>query len=79
MHCKYLPVVPYNALENFSKAMYGATEGTYSAHIFRPVMERRGLARRKRSDSLAEFFSDLAGSEPVRRPDANVTPHIQVY
>ena len=32
------PAVPYNALENFSKAMYGATESTYSAHIFRPVM-----------------------------------------
>ena len=35
----YVPsVVPYNALENFSKALYGATGGTYSAHVFRPVM-----------------------------------------
>ena len=25
MHCKYLPVVPYKALENFSKALYGTT------------------------------------------------------
>ena len=33
--CPRLPV----PLENFSKAIYGATEGTYSAHIFRPVME----------------------------------------
>ena len=35
-----LSVVSYKALENFSKALYGTTEGTYSAHIFRPVMER---------------------------------------
>ena len=38
MHCKYLPVVPYKALENFSKALYGTTGGTYSACIIRPVM-----------------------------------------
>ena len=38
MHCKYLPVVPYNALEKFSKALYGTTGGTYSARVFRPVM-----------------------------------------
>ena len=25
MHCKYLPVVPYKALEKFSKALYGTT------------------------------------------------------
>ena len=40
MHCKYLPVVPYKALENFSKALYGTTGGTYSACIIRPVMVR---------------------------------------
>ena len=39
VHCKYLQVVPYKALENFSKALYGETEGTYSARVFRPVME----------------------------------------
>ena len=39
MHCKYLPVVPYKALENFSKALYGTTGGTYSACIIRPVMQ----------------------------------------
>ena len=33
------PVVPYKALENFSKALYGTTGGTYSAHVFRPVMQ----------------------------------------
>ena len=38
MHCKYLPVVPYKALENFSEALYGTTGGTYSACIIRPVM-----------------------------------------
>ena len=47
MHCKYLPVVPYKALENFSKALYGTTGGTYSACIIRPVMQEnitfRGL------------------------------------
>ena len=44
MHCKYLPVVPYKALENFSKALYGTTGGTYSACIIRPVMQ---LARKE--------------------------------
>ena len=38
MHCKYLSVVPYKALENFSKALYGTTGSTYSAQVFRPVM-----------------------------------------
>ena len=32
------PVAPYKALENFSKALYGTTGGTYSARFFRPVM-----------------------------------------
>ena len=32
------PVVPYKALEKFSKALYGTTGGTYSARVFRPVM-----------------------------------------
>ena len=31
-------LVPYKALEKFSKALYGTTGGTYSARIFRPVM-----------------------------------------
>ena len=31
-------VVPYKALEKFSKALYGATGGTWSARFFRPVM-----------------------------------------
>ena len=30
--------VPYKALENFLKALYGTTEGTCSAQFFRPVM-----------------------------------------
>ena len=38
MHCKYLSVVPYKALEKFSKALYGTTGSTYSAPVFRPVM-----------------------------------------
>ena len=38
MHCKYLSVAPYKALEKFSKALYGTTGGTYSARVFRPVM-----------------------------------------
>ena len=29
---------PIQALEKFSKALYGTTEGTYSARVFRPVM-----------------------------------------
>ena len=32
------PVVLYKALEKFSKALYGTTEGTCSAQFFRPVM-----------------------------------------
>ena len=32
------PVVPYKALENFSKALYGTTRGTCTARFFRPVM-----------------------------------------
>ena len=35
------PVVPYKALEKFSKALYGTTGGTYSARVFRPVMSYR--------------------------------------
>ena len=31
-------LVPYKALEKFSKALYGTTRGTYSARFFRPVM-----------------------------------------
>ena len=45
MHCKYLPVVPYNALEKFSKALYGTTGGTYSARVFRPVMRKLKLSK----------------------------------
>ena len=48
MHCKYLPVVPYKALENFSKALYGTTGGTYSACIIRPVMLNGGETGRLR-------------------------------
>ena len=36
--CTVPPVVPYKALENFSKALCGTTGGTYSARVFRPVM-----------------------------------------
>ena len=32
------PVVPYKALGNFSRALYGTTKGTCSARFFRPVM-----------------------------------------
>ena len=32
-------VVPYKALEKFSKALYGTTRGTYSAPFSRPVMD----------------------------------------
>ena len=35
------PVVPYKALENFSKALYGTRGGTYSARVFRPVIPER--------------------------------------
>ena len=34
-------VVPYKALEKFSKALYGATGGTCSARFFRPLMLQR--------------------------------------
>ena len=32
-------VVPYKALEKFSKALYGTTKGTCSARCFRPVSQ----------------------------------------
>ena len=45
MHCKVPPVVPYKALGNFSKALYGTTGSTCSARFFRPVMEHsKGLS-----------------------------------
>ena len=47
MHCKYLPVVPYDALEKFSKALYGTTGGTYSARVFRPVMLSASLYQKE--------------------------------
>ena len=37
------PVVPYKALGNFSKALYGTTGGTYSARVFLPVMVSEAL------------------------------------
>ena len=43
MHCKYLSVVPYKALEKFSKALYGTTGGTYSARVFRAVMQQHAV------------------------------------
>ena len=33
------PVVPYKALGNFPKALYGTTGGTCSARFSRPVMQ----------------------------------------
>ena len=38
-------VVPYKALEKFSKALYGVTGGTSSARFFRPVMTHGKLQR----------------------------------
>ena len=40
MQKKYwFPLFSYKALENFSKALYGKTEGINSTHVFRHVME----------------------------------------
>ena len=44
MHCKYFTLS--HALEYFSKALYGTTEDTYSAHVFRPVMVKVKIAKR---------------------------------
>ena len=41
---EFVPVVPYKALENFPKALYGTTGGTYSARVFRPVIRYWTLA-----------------------------------
>ena len=39
-HALQVPlVVPYKALEKFSKALYGTTGGTCRTRFFRPVME----------------------------------------
>ena len=40
------PVVPYKALGNFSKALYGTTRGTCSTRFFRSVMVLLSLKRR---------------------------------
>ena len=58
MHCKNLSVVPYKALEKFSKALYGTTGSTYSARVFRPVMFRpRQLNTWKGIDRTMEMFA----------------------
>ena len=43
---------PYKALENFSKALYGTTGGTYSACIIRPVMS----GSRSKMEILIEIY-----------------------
>ena len=48
-------VVPYKALENFSKALYGATGGTCSARFFRPVMLLGGQKFRFYSITIIPF------------------------
>ena len=42
------PVVPYKALEKFSKALYGTAGGTYSARVFRPVMTFQNIDKSTR-------------------------------
>ena len=37
------PVVPYKALENFFKVLYGTTRGTCTAQFFRPVIKKEIL------------------------------------
>ena len=37
------PVVPYKALENFFKALYGTTRGTCTAQFFHPVIKKEIL------------------------------------
>ena len=66
MHCKYLSVVPYKALEKFSNSLYGTTESTYSARVFRPVMavryQERGLVKttlKGRRSGVLERFNKL--------------------
>ena len=45
-------VVPYKALGNFSKALYGTTGGTCSARFFRPVMRMQYTAQMLLQDEL---------------------------
>ena len=40
--------VPYKALENFFKVLYGTTGGTCSAQFFRPVIKKEILKANKR-------------------------------
>ena len=53
------PGVPYKALENFSKALYGTPGGTYSARAFRPVMlpENENNASKSRYVKGVPFFN----------------------
>ena len=55
MQCKYLSVVPYKALEKFSKAFYGTTGGTYSARVLRPVMPLTAINIRKAGTEIILF------------------------
>ena len=59
MHCKYLPF--FQALEKFSKALYGTTGGTYSPRVFRPVMTNT------MSDEASEV---VAASEPPKKKES---------
>ena len=54
-------VVPYKALEKFSKALYGATEGTCSARFFRPVMTPSCYRNQDklRPDEPLDSYADL--------------------
>ena len=62
MHCKYLPLSPYKALEKFSKALYGTKGGTYSARIFRPVMDASITNTQTLSRFSIKNCSTLSGS-----------------
>ena len=59
VHCKYLSVVPYKALEKFSKALYGTTGSIYSASVFRPVMY--SYDRVGRAGKVLVFFYSVKG------------------
>ena len=62
------PVVPYKALKNFSKALYGTTRGTCSTRFFRSVMsprfqfptEIRDLTKSPKLTNVGEKLRDLS-------------------
>lgn len=68
------PVVPYKALENFSKGLCGTAGGACIARIFRPVM-RDGLKKSYRVQAHVTFFCVTTTLHMKNRNNNNLILH----